>query len=77
MRLLSRIETAVKVKPATDTTNGKNNDFNKIKSDSDDVNEDKNGSSTTLYTSKEINQQPGHTGFLTFATLLHKKYLNI
>ena len=84
-------ETAVKRKTETDTTNGKNTDFKKPKpfftkkkSDSDDesaddedVNEDKNGSSTTLYTSKAINQQPGHTGFLTFATLLHKKYLNI
>jgi hypothetical protein len=26
------------------------------------------------YTSKAINIQPGHTGFLTFATLLHKDY---
>ena len=32
-------------------------------------------SSTAIYSAKAINQQPGHTGYLTFATLLHKDYI--
>lgn len=36
----------------------------------------KNGLTTSIYTAKAINQQPGHTSYLTFASLLHKKYLN-
>ena len=31
-------------------------------------------SQSTTYTSKPINIQPGHTSFLTFATLLHKDF---
>jgi hypothetical protein len=41
--------------------------------DDDDLN--KNGYIVSRYAAKAINQQPGHTGFLTFATLLHKDYL--
>ncbi len=32
------------------------------------------GGKAGVYSCKAINIQPGHTGFLTFATLLHKEY---
>jgi tRNA (adenine57-N1/adenine58-N1)-methyltransferase len=43
-------------------------------SDEDDDNSD-NVSNESIFTAKAINLQPGHTGFLTFATLLHKDFL--
>jgi hypothetical protein len=42
---------------------------------SEDDESNKNCLTSSIYTAKAINQQPGHTSFLTFATLLHKKYL--
>jgi tRNA (adenine57-N1/adenine58-N1)-methyltransferase len=51
----------------------KNN--NRESDDDSDEDMDENGdndSHSTTYTSKPINLQPGHTSFLTFATLLHK-----
>ncbi len=40
----------------------------------DDDETDKPSAKGGVYSSKAINIQPGHTGFLTFATLLHKEY---
>ena len=42
-------------------------------SNNDDSDEDA-GPAVSQYAAKAINMQPGHTGFLTFATLLHKDY---
>ena len=51
------------------TTNSDNED--------DDDNEETNAAQqVSHYAAKAINLQPGHTGFLTFATLLHKDYQN-
>lgn len=55
-------------------------DENESKSESenedDDDDDDDNLSRPAVvkYAAKAINSQPGHTGFLTFATLLHKEY---
>ena len=44
-------------------------------SDSDESDEESDaGPAKCQYAAKAINMQPGHTGFLTFATLLHKEY---
>ncbi|CAF0749968.1 unnamed protein product [Brachionus calyciflorus] len=42
--------------------------------ESDDSDDEVDGSTDATYTAKPINIQPGHTGFLTFATLLHKDF---
>ncbi len=52
----------------------KNQDNNNSDDDLDGDNFDGNSS---LFTAKAINLQPGHTGFLTFATLLHKNFQQI
>ena len=52
--------------------NGDNEEDEANESGSDLDNND--GSVVTHYTAKAINLQPGHTGFLTFATLLHKDF---
>ena len=43
-------------------------------SDGSDSNEEAGGSVYKQYCSKPINLQPGHTGYLTFATLLNKNF---
>lgn len=40
----------------------------------EEVDKNKNGLVTHQYVAKPINIQPGHTSFLTFATLLHKDF---
>ncbi len=42
--------------------------------DDDDDDDNLNRPAVVKYAAKAINSQPGHTGFLTFATLLHKEY---
>ncbi len=54
----------------------KKNDESEDENDLGGEDLDKNGLTSTIYTAKPINLQPGHTSYLTFATLLHKKYLN-
>ena len=52
---------------------GKNNDSDTEDDSGDDSNDEAGeGGGKTIYTAKAINLQPGHTGFLTFATLLPK-----
>ncbi len=46
---------------------------NKNSDESEDEVDDE-GVTKAMYSAKPINIQPGHTGFLTFATLLHKDY---
>lgn len=64
-------------KPSKPAANKK---FRKQKKDESDSelssdNDDENSTSTVRYAAKPINLQPGHTSYLTFATLLHKDYL--
>ena len=40
----------------------------------EEVDKNKNGLVVSQFVAKPINIQPGHTSFLTFATLLHKDY---
>ncbi|RMZ96371.1 tRNA (adenine(58)-N(1))-methyltransferase catalytic subunit TRMT61A [Brachionus plicatilis] len=54
-------------KPAVKRTKNATND-------SEESDEEIDESTSTRYTAKPINIQPGHTGFLTFATLLHKNF---
>ncbi len=51
----------------------------KKKNESDDSDDGEEGGENVFrqYCSKPINLQPGHTGYLTFATLLNKNYENI
>jgi hypothetical protein len=62
-----------------ETTDNNNDNGNDNNDDDDDQEEDdylnKDGNIVNRYAAKAINLQPGHTGFLTFATLLHKDYL--
>lgn len=53
--------------------NGKKKHKRRDSCDSD-ISGDESGPTTSMYSAKPINVQPGHTGFLTFATLLHKDY---
>ena len=55
----------------SDVNNHNKFDNNQFEHDEDDK---RAGNKESVYTSKAINIQPGHTGFLTFATLLHKDY---
>jgi hypothetical protein len=60
----------------TDSTNIKS--FKKRKNDNENSedSEDENGANVYKpYCSKQINLQPGHTGYLTFATLLNKNFI--
>lgn len=50
----------------------KNEESNDEEDDEDSEVDEQDKTQTITYTAKPINQQPGHTGFLTFATLLHK-----
>lgn len=53
----------------------KANDDDDVDNENEESESDsENGAKTTVYTAKPINLQPGHTGFLTFATLLHKDF---
>ena len=47
---------------------------NESESESNDEELDDDTPRVVQYAAKAINSQPGHTGFLTFATLLHKDY---
>ena len=51
---------------------GKNNDSDNEDDSGDDSSDEAGEGGKTIYTAKAINLQPGHTGFLTFATLLPK-----
>lgn len=51
-----------------------NKKVKKNESDSDESDYELSELSSKNYTAKPINIQPGHTGFLTFATLLHKNF---
>lgn len=60
----------LKKEPKEASKNGKRNknyESDLSDNDQDDV-------VSAMYSAKPINIQPGHTGFLTFATLLHKDY---
>ena len=62
--------------PGNNNENKNSNKKQKRSTDSDE--DDTNGddvSNESIFTAKAINLQPGHTGFLTFATLLHKDFL--
>ena len=50
------------------------NDSNSESDENDDEDENEDRPAVVKYAAKAINSQPGHTGFLTFATLLHKEY---
>lgn len=52
----------------------KNGKRNKKSYESDLSDNDQDDVVSAMYSAKPINIQPGHTGFLTFATLLHKDY---
>ncbi len=54
-----------------DSKNGKRS---QASNDSDLSDDDQDGVVSAMYSAKPINIQPGHTGFLTFATLLHKDF---
>ena len=58
----------------TDNKNGNNQNRKRPNDDSDNDSDYQEGLTTSMYSAKPINLQPGHTGFLTFATLLHKDY---
>jgi hypothetical protein len=75
---------AIKIDFKRNNKNKRNNKSKKRKENKDEDNsesnddddDDENGDcpAVTKYAAKAINSQPGHTGFLTFATLLHKEY---
>ena len=67
-------------KPVKNTKRTKKSNENSNSSGSESECEDeslKNGLVSTIFAAKAINIQPGHTGFLTFATLLHKDFLEV
>jgi len=69
-------EEAKRKEPGSNSDNKNSNKKPKRSTDSDE--EDANSvdeSNESIFTAKAINVQPGHTGFLTFATLLHKDFL--
>jgi tRNA (adenine57-N1/adenine58-N1)-methyltransferase len=60
----------------TDSTNIKSCKKRKNDNENSDDSEDENGTDVYKpYCSKPINLQPGHTGYLTFATLLNKNFI--
>jgi len=59
---------------AEDADNG--NDASDDDNNDDDDDDNSKSSAKHSYAAKPINTQPGHTGFLTFATLLHKDFCN-
>ena len=61
----------------TEKTDSTDNKSKKRKNESDNSDsEDENGENVYKpYCSKPINYQPGHTGYLTFATLLNKTFI--
>lgn len=71
-------EEASKRKQETDKKKSKKKKSSDSDNEESESSEDENKQDClSVFTAKAINLQPGHTGFLTFATLLHKKYLNV
>lgn len=67
-------KSGAKKRPKKSNENESDSDQDESSSDLDTPVQ-QNNPSAPVYTAKAINLQPGHTGFLTFATLLHKDFL--
>lgn len=61
-----------KMRKTNDEENEGGSENESSSSDDDDNERARDNKSKTIYSTKAINLQPGHTGFLTFATLLAK-----